>query len=37
MSFTPSFTGNQIVYLAARDSLDANSSGWQALGTWTVQ
>ena len=37
MSFTAGFAGNQIIYAAARDFLDVNSSGWQALGSWTVQ
>jgi hypothetical protein len=37
LSFTPSFSGNQIIFLAARDITDANNSGWQASGTWTVQ
>jgi hypothetical protein len=36
MSFAPT-GGNRIIYMAARDSTDANNSGWQALGTWTVQ
>jgi hypothetical protein len=35
VTFTSSFAGNKIFYLAARDLLD-NNSGWQALGTWTV-
>jgi len=37
LSFTPAFDGNQVIYMAARDSTDANNSGWQALGSWTVQ
>lgn len=37
ISFKPAFHGNRIVYAAARDSTDANNSGWQALGTTTVQ
>jgi hypothetical protein len=37
ISFTSAFNGNRVIYLAARDSTDANNSGWQALGTWTVQ
>jgi hypothetical protein len=36
MSFKPSFAGNRAFYLAARDMAEHNS-GWQALGTWTVQ
>jgi hypothetical protein len=35
MSFTSSFAGNRVVYLAARDVAEHNS-GWQALGSWTV-
>jgi hypothetical protein len=37
MSFTSAFSGNRVVYAAARDSTDANNSGWQPLGTWAVQ
>jgi hypothetical protein len=37
ISFINAFGGNRIVYAAARDSTDANNSGWQALGTWSVQ
>jgi hypothetical protein len=33
MSFTASFAGNKVIYMAARD-LRGNNSGWQALGTW---
>jgi hypothetical protein len=34
MSFTAGFAGNRVIYTAARDSTDANNSGWQSLGTW---
>jgi hypothetical protein len=37
MSFTTAFDGNRVIYMAARDSTDANNSGWQSMGTWTVQ
>ncbi|HEY2017153.1 MAG TPA: hypothetical protein VGH38_26790 [Bryobacteraceae bacterium] len=37
LSFKPAFIGNRIVYLAGRDLTQANNSGWQASGTWTVQ
>lgn len=37
ISFTAAFNGNRVIYLAARDSTDANNSGWQALGSVTVQ
>jgi len=36
LTFTPTFAGNRIVYMAARDSTDSNTSGWQATGTWSV-
>jgi len=35
LSFSASFAGNQVDYLAARD-LEGGNSGWQALGTWNV-
>jgi len=35
MSFSPSFAGDKVFYVAARDRLE-NNSGWQALGTWSV-
>jgi uncharacterized protein (TIGR03437 family) len=37
MSFAPTFGGHRIIYMASRDATDANNSGWQAMGTWTVQ
>jgi hypothetical protein len=37
MSFGAGFAGNKVVYMAARDATDANNSGWQAMGSWTVQ
>jgi len=37
VSFAPAFDGNRVIWMAARDSTDANNSGWQAMGTWTVQ
>jgi len=37
MSFTGSFDGNRVIYVAARDTTEANNSGWQAMGSWTVQ
>jgi hypothetical protein len=37
ITFTPAFNGNRVIYAAARDSADANNSGWQAMGTWAVQ
>ena len=35
MTFTSSFAGNKVVYMAAADT-GTNNSGWQALGTWAV-
>lgn len=37
VSFTPEFSGNRIVYAAARDVTDLANSGWQAVGTWSAQ
>jgi len=37
ITFTGGFDGNRVIYLAARDSAEANNSGWQALGTTGVQ
>ncbi|HEY1754001.1 MAG TPA: hypothetical protein VGG72_01300 [Bryobacteraceae bacterium] len=34
ITFTPSFAGNKIFYMAARSA--TQNSGWQALGTWDV-
>jgi hypothetical protein len=34
MSFTASFAGNKVIYMAAQDA--SANSGWQALGTWNV-
>lgn len=35
LSFTPSFAGNKVFSMAARDTGSGNS-GWQALGTWNL-
>ena len=35
--FPATFGGNRVFYVASRDLTDANNSGWQAAGTWTVQ
>lgn len=35
MSFTGNFTGNRVMYMAARDIL-GNNSGWRPLGVWNV-
>ena len=37
ISFSSSFDGNKVIYMAARDSAGANNSGWQSLGTTTVE
>jgi hypothetical protein len=34
VTFSPSFAGNKIFYMAARSN--TQNSGWQALGTWNV-
>jgi hypothetical protein len=34
VTFKAAFTGNQVLYLAARDA--ATNSGWQPVGTWNV-
>jgi len=37
MSFKSAFDGNLVIYMAAGDSTGANNSGWQALGSTTVE
>jgi len=37
LDFSKTFAGNQVIYVAARDFAGANSSGWQPVGTWTLQ
>ncbi|SPF52304.1 hypothetical protein SBA4_50007 [Candidatus Sulfopaludibacter sp. SbA4] len=37
LGFSPSFAGNRVTYMAARDVTDIVNSGWQAMGSWTVQ
>jgi len=37
MTFPSSFAGNRIIYMAARSNGDALNSGWQAVGSRTVQ
>jgi len=37
MTMLGAFGGNQIIYAAARDRADGNNTGWQSVGTWTVQ
>jgi hypothetical protein len=37
IAFTPSFGGNRVIYVAARDGNEANNADWHAMGTWTPQ
>jgi hypothetical protein len=37
MSFPSSFAGNRVIYMAARSNGDVLNSGWQAVGSRTVQ
>lgn len=37
LTFPSSFAGNRIVYAAARSNNDTLNSGWQAVGSRTVQ
>ena len=37
MTFGGGFAGNRVFYLAARDMSEQNNTGWQAMGSWTVQ
>jgi hypothetical protein len=37
ITFTAAFTGNRVVYTAARDGAGGNNTDWQALATRTVQ
>jgi hypothetical protein len=37
LSFASGFAGNRIVYMAARSNSEALNSGWQAMGSRTVQ
>jgi hypothetical protein len=36
MTFTPSFAGNRVIYVAARSNGDVLNSGWQAVGSVAV-
>jgi len=37
IGFTAAFGGNRIVYVAARDVNEGNSTDWHAMGTWTPE
>jgi hypothetical protein len=34
VTFTGSFAGNKVIYMASQNQASSASSGWQALGTW---
>ena len=36
LSFSTTFFGDRVMYMAARDTAEANNSGWQAMGSWTI-
>jgi len=37
IGFNSGFVGNRVFYLAARDVNEANNTGWQAMGSWTMR
>jgi hypothetical protein len=37
ISFSPQFTGSRIFYMAVRDRNEANNTGWQPTGTWSIE
>ncbi len=37
ITFAPAFRGSRIFFLASRDVSEANNTGWNIMGTWTVQ
>ena len=37
LTLAPAFAGNRILYAAGRDGAGGNNTGWQPMGTWTVQ
>jgi len=37
ITFKAGFAGNRVVYAAGRDIAGGNNTGWQPVGTWTVQ
>lgn len=37
LTFQPGFAGNRVLYAAGRDGQGGNNTGWQPVGTWTVQ
>jgi len=34
---SPGLAGNRVFYLGARDVNEQNNTGWQAMGSWTVE
>jgi hypothetical protein len=37
ITFKPAFAGNRVIWVAGRDVGGANNTGWQSMGTTTVQ
>jgi len=37
IAFNALFGGNRVFHLAARDTTEADNTGWQAMGTWLPQ
>ncbi len=37
LTFKGSFSGNRLIFGAARDVTDANNTGWRPIGSWTIQ
>jgi len=37
IAFSAAFAGNRVFFVAARDVNEANNTGWQTIGTWSVQ
>jgi hypothetical protein len=37
ITFHAASSGNRVLYMAGRDQAGGNNTGWQAMGTWTVQ
>jgi hypothetical protein len=37
VTFSEAFAGNRVIWAAGRDRSDGNNTGWQAMGTVTIQ
>jgi hypothetical protein len=37
ITFTSSFVGNRVLYVAGRDNTGGNNTGWQSVGVWSIQ